>query len=76
MTKKYILKSNIFLLFTLASIGAYAQDGSKGSKKITKYKPRIDIDYKWGNKRNLGRADLLIPVLQNDDNLLFLDSRG
>ncbi|MFT6332719.1 MAG: hypothetical protein ACJAW3_001063, partial [Lentimonas sp.] len=64
------------LLLTLPSIGAYSQDATYLTKKTNRYKPRIDVDYKWGNKRNLGRVDILIPVLQNDENLLFLDSRG
>ncbi|MFT7087960.1 MAG: hypothetical protein ACJAZX_001411 [Rickettsiales bacterium] len=63
----------LFLVLSLAIFVAYAQDIEDPSEKINKYKPRIDVDYKLGNKRNLGRVDLLIPIAQNNDNLLFLD---
>lgn len=41
-----------------------------------KYLPRLDINYKHGNKRRMGRTEGLIPVWQSDDKLLFTDVRG
>ncbi len=41
-----------------------------------KYFPRIDVNYKIGNERNLQRTELFVPIYQNKQSLLFADIRG
>ncbi len=40
------------------------------------YSPRIDWNYKVGNKRDLTRTELFLPLLQDKKNLVFADIRG
>ncbi|MFT6332560.1 MAG: parallel beta-helix repeat protein, partial [Lentimonas sp.] len=73
--KSRISKFTITFLLSLLLLAPVSQ-AKNFDEKINKYQPRIDLDYKWGNERNLGSLNLFIPVLQNSDNLLFIDSRG
>ncbi|MBF0166963.1 MAG: inverse autotransporter beta domain-containing protein [Alphaproteobacteria bacterium] len=40
-----------------------------------KWGPHIDLEGKAGTKRNLGEADLFVPLVQNQQSLLFADFR-
>lgn len=42
----------------------------------SKYKPNVNFNYKLGNERNLGRAEIFLPLWQVEDNLVFVDSQG
>ncbi len=35
------------------------------------YSPVIELEYKYGNKRGLGRTGVLIPILQSDTKLFY-----
>jgi hypothetical protein len=57
------------VLALLASASAFAQDSAP------KWGPYIDLEGKAGTKRNLGEADLFIPLSQDADTLLFSNLR-
>lgn len=68
MTKRFLictfLSATMSLVFTQNS---FAQD---------KWQPHIDLEGKIGNDRDLGEADLFLPLWQNEDTLLFGNLRG
>lgn len=53
------------------SNGAFAQD-----QDGPKWGPHIDFEGKAGTKRNLGEADMFLPVLQDDVSMLFANLRA
>jgi len=48
-----------------------AQPEHSYSNVTSSYHSRVDFNLKGGNKRNIGQIGLLMPLLQNRDNLLF-----
>lgn len=42
---------------------------------VNKWSPYIDLGGKVGNKRDIGEADLFLPLVQNDNSMLFADVR-
>lgn len=63
-TKKILLFA---LLTSLASIGMADEN---------KYRGHLGIIGKVGTERTIGRVDLMLPIVQSDKSLLFLDVRG
>lgn len=52
---------------------AGAQGTGAGSQK---YQPYADLGFKPGNRRGIGQLNLMIPLLQQGDWILFADLRG
>ncbi|MCW5770387.1 MAG: inverse autotransporter beta domain-containing protein [Rhodospirillaceae bacterium] len=44
--------------------------------KRDKYQPYVDLGFKPGNKRGIGQLNLMMPLLQAGDWILFADLRG
>jgi len=42
---------------------------------VNKWSPYIDLGGKIGNKRDIGEADLFLPLVQNNNSMLFADVR-
>ncbi len=62
-------------LFGLAfSLGAMAQEQPSGSSDA-KWGSHVDAGAKFG-RRNIGEADLFMPITQNENTLVFTDLRG
>ena len=61
----------------LASVQAQAQQPApvSGASLWPKWGPFIDLEGKVGTKRNLGEADLFVPLWQNEHSMLFGDAR-
>lgn len=59
-----------------ASFVTTADAKAETAPSTDKWQPRIDFEGKLGNERSLGEADLLIPLWQNNDSLLFANLRG
>ncbi|HUW51041.1 MAG TPA: inverse autotransporter beta domain-containing protein [Sulfuricella sp.] len=57
------------------SFGAMAQELPPGDTG-PKWGPHIDAEAKLGNKRNLGEADLFLPISQDNRTLVFANLRG
>jgi hypothetical protein len=57
------------------SFGAMAQDLPPGDTG-PKWGPHIDAEAKLGSKRNLGEADLFLPISQDNRTLVFANLRG
>ena len=66
----------VFLFFLLTNSFAYDGNFSTYPTKATYYSPQVELNAKVGNHRHLGRAGLLIPVLQDNNNLLFTEIIG
>ncbi|MCX4192464.1 inverse autotransporter beta domain-containing protein [Methylophaga sp. OBS1] len=68
-------KTFLSLMLT-ASLAACSTVQAETAPSTEKWQPRIDFEGKLGNQRSLGEADLLIPLWQNNDSLLFANLRG
>ncbi len=55
------------------SLPGFAQDLQKPTAK---WESHIEAEGKLGNNRDLGEANLFMPIWQNEDSLLFTDIRG
>lgn len=65
------LLATLYLVLSIAT--AYAEDPLTFLKKNSKYTPTVNLEYKAGTERNVGRGHLLVPLVQNSDNLFFTD---
>ena len=65
----------ILLGSTLLSSAAFAGAALAASAE-SKWGPHIDLEGKLGTDRNIGEADLFMPLWQDDDTLLFGNFRG
>lgn len=63
-------------LAVLAAIPWAAALAEPASPDRPKWGPHIDLEGRAGTKRNLGEADLFIPVLQDADTMLFSSIRS
>lgn len=64
---------------TAFSFGALAQEQGRSNPSENpspKWGAHIDLEAKPGSKRNLGEADLFIPLMQNETTLFFGNLRG
>ncbi|KAF0223680.1 MAG: hypothetical protein FD176_1706 [Rhodospirillaceae bacterium] len=62
-----------YWLAALAAFGTLAAGGAAAGED--KWGAHLDLEGKAGTKRNLGEADLFLPVAQDDRTLLFADLR-
>lgn len=70
------MKKTLIPLMLTASLAANSSAQAEAAPSADKWNPRIDFEGKLGNERSLGEADLLIPLWQNNDSLLFANLRG
>ena len=56
--------------------GAGIADAQTREIKRDKYQPYVDLGFKPGNRRGIGQLNLMIPLLQQGDWILFADLRG
>ena len=75
MTKNRYWRGLVLCGMAAFSFSVLAQESPPASQK-PKWGPHIDAAGKFGNLRNLGEADLFIPVTQNANTLIFGDLRG
>jgi len=70
------MNKTLLSLMLTASFVTIADAKAETAPSTDKWQPRIDFEGKLGNERSLGEADLLIPLWQNNDSLLFANLRG
>ncbi|WP_297809322.1 inverse autotransporter beta domain-containing protein [uncultured Methylophaga sp.] len=70
------MKKLLLSLMLTASLTATSTAQAEVAPSTDKWHSRIDFEGKLGNERSLGEADLLIPLWQNNDSLLFANLRG
>jgi hypothetical protein len=70
------MNKTLLSLMLIASLAASSTVQAETAPSTDKWQPRIDFEGKLGNERSLGEADLLIPLWQNNDSLLFANLRG
>lgn len=58
------------LCLASAALGARSQEGT------AQWQPHVDLEAKFGNKRNLGEADLFLPLSQDARTLYFANVRA
>ena len=70
-------RAALLSVVAFASVQANAQDASSLSVSSlwSKWGPFIDLEGKVGTKRNLGEADLFVPLWENERSMLFGDAR-
>lgn len=62
-------------LAAMAAAGVMTASISAWAEPAPKWGAHLELEGKAGTKRNLGEADLFLPLAQNDDTLLFADIR-
>ncbi|HTH15619.1 MAG TPA: inverse autotransporter beta domain-containing protein, partial [Magnetospirillum sp.] len=62
-----------YRLAALAAFGVLAAGGAAAGED--KWGAHVDLEGKAGTKRNLGEADVFLPLAQNADSVLFADIR-
>lgn len=70
------MKKTLIALVLSASLPTAAVSWAETAHSSDKWSPRIDFEGKLGNDRSIAEADLLIPLWQNNDSLLFANLRG
>lgn len=70
------MKKTLITLALFASTATAAASSADTTASTNKWNPRIDFEGKLGNDRSIAEADLLIPLWQNNDSLLFANIRG
>lgn len=60
-----------FVLLTTVALPVFASEQTP-----VKWAPYLDLEGKPGSKRNLGEADLFLPLTQSSASMLFADLRG
>jgi len=63
-------------VLTIVSTAAYAQSPSPPPAVEKKWAPSIDFEGKLGTQRNLGEADILLPLWQDPRSMLFANVRA
>ncbi|MEC9411719.1 MAG: inverse autotransporter beta domain-containing protein [Pseudomonadota bacterium] len=70
------MNKTLLSLMLTASLAASSTVQAETAPSTEKWQPRIDFEGKLGNERSLGEADLLVPLWQSNDSLLFANLRG
>lgn len=50
--------------------------GTGNYKPHLRWNPYVELNLRYGNHRDIGKIDVFMPLLQNEDTLLFADIRG
>ena len=53
-----------------------SQDSVFAQEPLKKWDGHVEFEYRDGNDRNIGEAELFIPVHQSEDAMVFVDIRG
>jgi len=64
-----VARSAVGLCLAVLAVSASAQDA------VAQWRPHLDLEGKLGNKRNIGEADLLLPITQDARTLYFANVR-
>ncbi len=68
--------SILLLIFAVMVEGeAFARDKSKKHTRNKKWSPQIELEGKFGNKRNVALPKMLIPIKQDSTSMWFADVR-